>query len=140
MILFVDDESREIDSFVRELQSSGHDIVFHHTVDAALAFFDSNRAAIRLLILDIMMPPGSAFEKDDTQMGLRTGIRFYERIREAAPDLPVILFTNVSEPQVIEKFKREPSCLFLQKSDHLPFELADRVNELLNSVDKREDI
>lgn len=132
MILFVDDESREIDSFVRELKSSGYDVAFHSTVDSALAFFDEHREEIDLIILDIMMPPGAAFAGKDTQMGLRTGIRFYERIREVSPDLPVILFTNVSDTQVLNRFKREPSCLFLQKSDNLPFELAARVRELLD--------
>lgn len=127
MILFVDDEKRFMDSYQLELEAEGYEVTFKNDVDAAVAFFDAHADSIRLLILDIMMPAGQSFQDESTNDGLRTGERFYERIRRLAPVLPVIIFTNVSDEQVEKKFKAEPHCQFLRKEDYLPHELADVV-------------
>ena len=39
MIFFVDDERTEMESYVIELEKSGHRVSFHDDVDDALAFF-----------------------------------------------------------------------------------------------------
>lgn len=131
MILFVDDEKREMHSYVTELYFSGYEVSFENNVDDALTFVAANLNRIDLLILDIMMPPGSSFKDVDTEDGLRTGVRFYERIRENAPNLPVMIFTNVSDECVAERFRREAKCRFLQKKNYLPYQLVEKVKEML---------
>lgn len=131
MILFVDDERRWAESYVEELELSDHQVSFQMNVDVALQEFERNRPQIELLILDIMMSPGLSFRDIDTDLGLRTGIRFYERIREQAPDLPVIIFTNVSDRTVESRFAEEKNCWFLRKIDYLPHEIAEQVNWIL---------
>jgi CheY-like chemotaxis protein len=136
----IDDEKREMDSYVMELELSEYqyEVSFQKEVDAALEFVQENLKRIDLLILDIMMPPGSAFKDVDTKMGLRTGIHFYETIRETAPDLPVMILTNVSDERVADRFRRENKCWFLRKEDYLPFELAEEVKHVLARSQNRE--
>ncbi|MCA9016326.1 MAG: response regulator [Planctomycetaceae bacterium] len=131
MILFVDDETRLMDSYVEELKLSGYEVEFQPNVDKALAFFTKNHANIELMILDIMMPPGASFEGGDNIWGLRTGQYFYEKIRPMAPDLPVIILTNVSDELLAERFQQENNCWFLRKEDFLPFELVQQIRQIL---------
>lgn len=139
MILFVDEERRHMNSFVEELQLAGYEVEFQTGVDAASSaweFLQTNSTETELLILDIMMPPGEAFKEVDTGLGLRTGVRFFERVRELLPDLPVIIFTNVSDDKVKERFEREINCLFLRKEDYYPFELSVEVQKLLSGKEQ----
>lgn len=131
MILIIDDEAREMDSYVRELKLSGYRVVFQKDVDDALEFLRQNLQDIRLVILDIMMPPGKAFKGENTRDGLRTGMFFYGRIREMAPDLPVVILTNVRDERVAKRFHKENRCWFLRKEDYLPFELVEEIGHLL---------
>lgn len=134
MILFVDDEKREMDSYVQELELSRYEVSFQTDVDVALNVFDEEFNRIDLLILDIMMPPGSSFDNSETEMGVRTGVRFYERIRERTTDLPVVILTNVSDEGVRERFCGESKCWFLRKEDYLPFQLAEEVEKIVGAA------
>src|SRR5689334_685673 len=106
MILFVDDEQRRMGAFIEELERS-FEVCFIKEVDEALFFFEENVTSIDLLILDIMMPSGHVFRDVDTQYGLITGVYFYDRIRQWAPDLPVIILTNVTDERVMKRFNEE---------------------------------
>ena len=134
MILFVDDEPWYVDSYVQELKLSGYDVHFQNCqdgMDTAAEFFERNERQVELLILDIIMPPGSTFQNTDTEMGLRTGVAFFEQARAVRPDLPVIILTNVSDEHVRERFISEDKCLYLCKEDYYPFELCTEVEQLL---------
>jgi CheY-like chemotaxis protein len=131
MILMVDDERRQMDSHYLELRYSGYDVEYFTGVDDALRALEARGDQVDLLILDIMMPPGAAFKDADTKQGLRTGVRFFERVRADRPNLPVIIFTNVSPNRLEERFKRERACRLLQKEDYLPFELAEEVEKMI---------
>jgi DNA-binding NarL/FixJ family response regulator len=132
MILMIDDEPRGISSYKEELVLSGYRVVHERKVDDALRVLAREDAGLELVILDIMMPTGEQFRDDEAvQMGLRTGVRLYETIRAKAPALPVIILTNVSDPRTVERFSQERGCLFLQKTDCLPYELAEAVGKML---------
>jgi CheY-like chemotaxis protein len=137
MILMIDDEPRGISSYKEELVLSGYRVVHERKVDDALRVLAREAAGLDLvildlIILDIMMPPGEQFRDDEAvQMGLRTGVRLFESIRAKAPALPVIILTNVSDPRMVKRFRLERDCLFLQKTDCLPFELAEAVAKML---------
>jgi CheY-like chemotaxis protein len=131
MILFVDDEAFYTDSYRRELELSGFEVEFQPDVDGALGFLGNNLDQVDLLILDIMMPSGSSIPEVDTAKGLRTGVRFYERVRKQSSRLPVIILTNVSDQAVRERFASEVGCRFLRKEECQPFELVEEVRRIL---------
>src|SRR5262245_51220168 len=131
-ILFVDDEQRWVTSYIDELKYAGFTVHYKSTVDSAMEFFDDNHDQLSLLILDIMMPPGSIFKFEETQDGLRAGVLFYDTIRMKNPSLPVIILTNVSDDKVKKKFEQEYNCLFLRKPECFPYELAEEVRSILS--------
>jgi CheY-like chemotaxis protein len=130
MIVLVDDEPRQVDSYYQELKLSGYDVVLQKDVDEALRFVGERLSHIDLLILDIIMPPGTLGDAD-TQMGLRSGRAFYDRVRLLAPTLPVLILTNVSDPHVAAYFRHEKHSWFLLKEDCLPYELVEEVVVIL---------
>ena len=148
MILFVDDEIRDMESFVQELKFEfGKEAVkFIQNVDEALEYLEENKSKIQLLLLDNMMPSGKIFKDKPTKQGLRTGIFFYKYIRQQYPDLPVIIFTNVPESNAFTDFsdeseekirnlltkdKDKKKALYLHKADFFPYELVEEVKNLL---------
>jgi DNA-binding response OmpR family regulator len=133
MILFIDDERREMDSYYLELELSGYQVRFKTDVDAALIFFDDHLDSINMVILDIMMPPGKIFANSDTKLGLRTGLPVFERLREKSPHLPILILTNVSDTEVRNRFRQEDRCWFYRKEDVLPFELIQYIEEILEN-------
>ena len=134
MILFVDDERRHSDSYIRELNKK-YQVIFHKDVDRAWQCFEKDTDEIELLILDIMMPPGDTFRKVDTDEGRRTGISFYEKIRKRTPRLPVIVLTNVADEEVEHRFRVEENCWYFQKEHYLPYELLKEVEQILNPTE-----
>lgn len=132
MILMIDDEPEYTITYKDELELSGYQVEFVRDVDSALEFFEKHRGQIELVILDIMMSPGRALADVDTQNGLRTGVPLFDRIRELAPGLPILILTNVSDEKVAAHFRRKENCRFRRKEDYLPFELVKEVTEFLN--------
>jgi CheY-like chemotaxis protein len=130
MILIVDDEARYIDIFAEELKLSGYEVSTQSDVDEALLFFEQNLSQIDLVIMDVMMPPGSSFAHMAPD-GLRTGVYLYNRIRERVPQLPVIVFTNISDSGISKRFLGDSKCWYLRKSDVLPFELVEEIERIL---------
>jgi|GEM_PF-1222931 len=134
MIILVDDERRQMESYLDELKLANYKIEFRKDVGAAINFLKENLADIELLILDIMMPPGTLFGSSETNGGLRTGLHLYELIRENSPKLPILILTNVSDPGVHKHFLNESFCWYLRKEDCLPFELTDEVKRIFDEM------
>jgi hypothetical protein len=89
-----------------------------------------------MIILDVLMPPGSLFQGEDTEYGLTTGIKFYKKIREILPKCPVVIWTNMGDVRISEYFSGESMCWLLRKEDYLPFEFVVEVERILRSVGK----
>lgn len=133
MILIVDDEKRYIDQYILELVLSGYDdrVRLETNVDAAMRYFVENLSRVELLVLDIMMPPGEDFDDDVAQSGLRTGVEFFDRVRRLSRDLPVIILTNVGDPELATRFEQEKNCWFMRKTDYLPYQFAHEVQQIV---------
>ena len=127
-ILFIDDEPQEV--YVDELTLAGHNVAFRQYVEEGMAHFDAHAEELDVLIVDIMMPPRSMFEGVNTDLGLRTGIRFLERIREKS-DIPVVLLTHVARSRIARDLEANPRCKYLNKEDTLPGELSDLITRFI---------
>jgi DNA-binding response OmpR family regulator len=131
MILMIDDEKRTLDSYLDELKMSNFEVRYELSVDAGLSFLEDNADAVELLILDIMMPAGLAFNNEDNERGLKTGVLFHQRLRKSNDRLPVIILTNNVQDGIRRVFDNDPHCRFFWKEELLPFELADLVKDVL---------
>jgi DNA-binding response OmpR family regulator len=130
-ILFVDDEPRWVEPYRRELQDAGFEVDQENTIVGAIKYLDDHGAQLSLLILDIMMPHGTIFTAEETRNGRRTGVLMFKRVRETFPTLPVIFLTNVSDETVEVYVRQQSCCLLIRKPECFPFELVDKVQQLL---------
>jgi CheY-like chemotaxis protein len=132
MILFIDDEKRRMDSYVLELKISQYSVIFEQNVDCAIKLFEDHKENINLIILDMMMPTGTVFKNDQTEKGMRTGLCFYKFVRKHKPDLPIIIFTNVSGSDLPDSINENDNFQIFQKDVLFPFELAEQVKRILD--------
>lgn len=134
MILFIDDEKRRMRSYVQELELSSYTVEFKSDVDSALEYFENNKKEVELIILDIMMPTGKKFFNDNqSENGLRTGICFYQEIRKRATKLPIIIFTNVYDKNLLQDIDNDDEALFCEKDNFIPIELVAEVKNILKN-------
>ncbi len=100
-ILFIDDDlNRRMSSYRDELLSLGYNVLSVTTPHQALEEIDKNKDKIELVILDIMMPHGEEFDKKDTDLGRRTGVLLFHKIKEVMPNVPVFILTVVRDKDV----------------------------------------
>jgi CheY-like chemotaxis protein len=129
MIFFVDDERRRMRSYVEALESENFEVEFEYNVSKAVTFYEQNAREIELFILDVMLPSGDAFNNQQTDDGLRTGICLHDRIRDENPHIPIIIFTNINIDELSNvKSKRTK---VLNKEYQLPFDLVEEVKKML---------
>jgi CheY-like chemotaxis protein len=130
-ILVIDDETKRSDSTIDELIDSGYALEIVDNVDEAMQRFEQEHQELSLVILDIMMPPGSGVGADDPLKGLRTGVKVHERLRKVDSGIPIVVFTNVSNLDVAQAFEKQANTTFLRKENFMPFEFAAEVARLL---------
>ena len=112
-ILVVDDE-RRVRRMIREvLGSAGHEVLEAHDWASGCAMLEAEAPHLDLVIFDVNLPDGS-------------GIDLYSRLRELAPDTPVLFSSGFVRPELVDN----DSLSFLAKP-YRPQLLADRVAQLL---------
>ena len=132
-ILFVDDEVRRMATVVDELRLEGHEVVFQAHVDPALALINDPGEQFDVVVIDVSMPPGRAFQTDDTDGGARTGFHLYDVLRQMRPKIKVIVLTNVADRGVEEHFKNETQslCRVVRKPSVLPFQFVEEIRKFV---------
>lgn len=125
--------------YIAALEENGFEVVPATGPDEGLAELDTG-AFFDLVVLDVMMPPGRSFTPDETALGLRTGLVLAERIHKEHNDLPVVILSNAVPSQTAGPFERAYEDLLergvvrqiLFKPDNTPFELVERLKEVVN--------
>jgi DNA-binding response OmpR family regulator len=123
-ILWVDDEPRYIGAFIEAFEEDPRfDLRFARSVDEALALLREDRDFLPdLLICDSVMP----------EEGRRTGNVFFEMFRQRHPDVPAILFTNVTNAEYLTRVDcPEDNSWAVRKSALHPEELVSRIAAIL---------
>lgn len=132
MIVFLDDEPERISDYVEALNKEFPDQVKDHVdINETLELISNDN--VDVIILDVMMPPGP-LGMEKTQDGLRTGTVLYDEIRkmEQGAELPVLILTNVRDPETVIFFKKQKNCEVFSKPDLEPKGLAAQVREILS--------
>lgn len=130
-ILFVDDEERRMRPYV-DVLGERHHVVFVADVDRAVKLIGDLQVEFDLVVLDISLPTGEAFEKADTDGGARTGLVLFDTIRSSRPAIGVVVFTNVPDERIVELFRLKSRCRFVRKSSVDPFRFAELIEEFTN--------
>jgi CheY-like chemotaxis protein len=134
LILFIDDEGFRVENDIEELQFAGWQVHLATKINDAVKFLKAHRHEVECVICDVMMPHGTCFSADETRKGLRTGIKFFEWARQRWPDLPFVIFTNVSgDDGLRQKLEREPACIYVEKQSSLGQEFLKHVRKLITA-------
>jgi len=99
-ILLVDDEPFVRETIAEVLESLGYCVLAAENGREAASLFTQHAERIRLLISDVVMPEGS-------------GPELVRRIRDCAPDLPVIFITGYDREEVLRE--RMEHCAVIGK-------------------------
>lgn len=132
LVLLVDDDNLPMQYYVKALKQKGFKVEHCLEPDSALDFVKKRGEEIVAIILDIMLPPGKTYQDKDTNQGLKTGVFLLEDLRKYCPNIPVVVLTNVRNPNTLDEFKDKPLVKLAQKMDYPPFELSDLVNKMIN--------
>jgi DNA-binding NtrC family response regulator len=101
-ILVLDDDVAVTRTVSQILQSLGYCVVEHNDADQAFAFLKSNSEDVHLIIQDL-------------NVARYSGEQVFARIREQAPQVPIVLISGFEEPQLAEKAKDLRAAAYLQK-------------------------
>lgn len=132
LVLMVDDDRLPMSYYVKALKLEHFRVKHCLDPDAALHFAKQKGHEICVIILDIMMPPGKAYKNKATNEGLRTGTFLFGNLREYSPDAPVIILTNVRNPETLREFHGKDKVRVIQKKECPPFELVELVKSVLD--------
>lgn len=132
-IMLIDDERRRQKILVEELEDAHHEVVFKDNVDSALKILRHPSERFDVVVLDISMPSGGEYRFEDTDGGSRTGLVLYDTIRSELPNQKIVVFTNVSDQSVAERFGNEDAhlCRFVKKIDILPLHFVELIEEFV---------
>lgn len=92
-VLYVDDEadSEKMASKFEMMCSMGVEAIPVTHVDAVLPKIKEMGDEIKLLVLDIIMPPEDVYSLEETSGGTSTGIRLLKDIRDSYKTLPILI-------------------------------------------------
>jgi DNA-binding NtrC family response regulator len=126
IVLLIDDDNLPMKFYIKALEESGFTVKRFLGPDDVLDFMEKNAAEIGVVVLDIMMPPGKRYKDENTKEGLRTGVFLFKDIRRMYPNIPVIVLTNVKNPETLCEF---PKDQLIQKMNCPPFTLVELVDK-----------
>ncbi len=131
MILFVDDEERRTEAYREACELAGLKIDFIDDAETVVDFLRDRKAEIQLLVLDVMMPMGSRYNRPEATFGTRTGLEIFKDVRTLSPTLPVLLFTQSHDREVDLAVEGDDNALVARKQDVLPSDLPALIKQHL---------
>ncbi len=133
LVMLVDDDKEPMQYYVMALKQEGFDVKQMPGPDEAMEYVcGENNARPDMIILDIMMSPGTRYKGNpDCDDGLRTGILLYPELKEAYPSVPLLVLTNLKKASDDLK-EIAPEIKVLQKIDTAPFDLVSHVNKIIH--------
>jgi CheY-like chemotaxis protein len=125
-VLLIDDDVFPMQYHVEAMKKCGLAVCQCTEPDSAIDTLARKGPQILAIILDIMMPTGKTYEKQDTNEGMKTGVFLLRDIKARWPHIPVIVLTNVMNPGTLAECKAELKDYdsLMQKMDCPPFELV----------------
>lgn len=125
-ILIIDDDNFLIDMYTLKFTKSGFNVTT--ALGSEIALEKLNDGLIPdIILLDIVMPVMDGFE-------------LMEKMKEKklAPDAIRIILSNRGQPSDIARGESLGAVGYIVKASSTPTEVIEKVNEIINSLDKKE--
>jgi len=110
-VLFADDELHFIEGLIETVKAEGYSVLTCRDASTAIELTTSQR--IDCLIIDIMMNPGGAMNRQDPQTA---GLAAIDAILKAKPLQSIICYSVISDPRLIRSLKNR-GVLYLRKGE-----------------------
>ena len=98
-VVFIEDEK----FFLEELQIALTDFDITPAYSAPKGMELVQTRDFDAVLLDIMMAPPDDMNPETVDYGRSTGVEICRRIKELKPELPVIVITVVTDPEILKK-------------------------------------
>jgi len=121
-IFIADDESWYLEGVKDALEAERYEVIIERRMTGTriLEIMKDPKLQIDILILDIMMDPGSELADELSNDGTKTGIIVCKKIREVIkqnePDFPIICLTVVDDESILDQM-RQMHCIVLKKTE-----------------------
>jgi len=130
LVLIIDDDFTPMELYVKALQLSNFEVHQSLSIDQAMKYLNNYHDIVKIIVLDIMMPPGHILTAEETEEGLNTGVLFYENLKSLYPQIPIVVLTNVRRKDTLDALNSK-ACNIYQKSDFTPYRFVEIVNKII---------
>jgi DNA-binding response OmpR family regulator len=140
-IIFIDDDHGPMDRYEQKLERAGYKVKRIQTAKDAFDYVDyatKINDSADLWVVDIMMSVGKEEILIDgiplrnlTDYGLTCGLQIVRRIRAAFANVPVILLTSITTPEILDSIEFGEHTRCHSKLAVVPSELVKLVNGIL---------
>ncbi len=135
-VVLIDDDYGPMEFYVKALESRGFEVEQIDSCDAAFQWLDGPIASDpALVVVDIMLPPGTHLTLEETDGGLSSGVFIARKVRERFPNVPVVALTNLNDSDVLSQLPKDVDVK--AKFETSPFQFADFVALMGTSVTKQ---
>jgi CheY-like chemotaxis protein len=100
-VLFLDDEGDLVDYLPYLLKEQSFEVISTTSISEALAKLAEE--SFDVVLLDIMMPPAKGMEGEHLDYGRETGIEVARKMKAIKPDVPIIAFTVLTDPEILAR-------------------------------------
>jgi len=115
-VLLVEDDLFLIDIYTKKLQKSGFEVINADTGLKAVKMVQDNKPD--LVLLDIVLPEMEGWE-------------VLKKVKKQSPALHVIILSNLSQRQEVEKGLQLGAEKYLIKSQYTPSEVVEEVKKII---------
>lgn len=117
-VLFIEDEFDLQKSVSEFLKKEGYEVI--HALDGEIGLNLAKTDSPDLILLDIILPKKDGFE---VLAGLKRD--------EATKQIPVIVLTNLENPEDVEKSLSLGATTYLVKSDHSLEDILEKIKQTI---------
>lgn len=120
-VLIIDDDLFLLEMYSIKFQEAGFDLEIAKSGEEALEKLSNKEYAPEIILLDVLMPNLDGFE-------------FLKNIKEnhIAPGTKIIILSNLSQKEDIEKGIELGADDYLIKAHHTPTEVVEKIKAILN--------
>ena len=129
-VLFLEDEEILVEDLPILLGEEGFDVSSTVSVTDALKWFGEQD--FDAVLLDIMMRPAEDMDAARLNHGRRTGIEVARRMKAIRPDVPIVAFTALKDPEVLVQVRNAGAIRIIAKPAELEH-IAQVLREVISS-------
>jgi CheY-like chemotaxis protein len=126
-ILFLEDEGDLVQYLPRLLKERDLEVVATSSIPEALKKFEKEH--FDAVLLDIMMPPSEDMDAEALDFGRKTGIEVTQRMKKIKPNVPIVAFTVLTDPEIQAQMRKAGVTKICNKPSEV-----EQINDALRQV------